>query len=444
MNKYPINIMHPKKVLYISFGVCLVLFGSSLIPKSNSTGYLTKDGTWCWFSDPRAVGLDNGNIITGWVKKDGTVEAAMFDPVKKETIRKTLFDRLQIDDHNNPAFTLTAEGDILATYTTHSGKDGFYQNKTKGFDISTFSTPEKVPLLDSNELIRFPKVHVTYANPFRLSSEQERIYCFGRWTGYKPNVMWTDDHGQNWTKSRVMITNFPFDPSNRPYVKYYSDGKSKIHIVFTDGHPRVEPSNSVYYAYYEAGSFYRADGTAITSMQNLPFEVKDASLVYAGNMKEGRAWIADIAQDQQGYPVILYTRSPAETDHHYWYAKYNGQKWISAEICNSGKWFPQTQPGNQERETHYFGNMSLVPSNTDVVYLSRQINRVFEIERWETQNDGEDWDVQAITEKSTYDNVRPFVPRGIPGDSEIVLWMENQEYIHYTKYQTSIKYHIGK
>ncbi len=157
---------------------------------------------------------------------------------------------------------------------------------------------------------------MTYANPFRLENEKNRIYCFGRWTGFKPNMMWSDNDGRTWTKSKVFITNYPFDHNNRPYVKYFSDGKSKIHIVFTDGHPRDEPTNSVYYAFYENGGFYKASGELICSMEQLPFEPKDASVVYNQILN----WPSDCiyCQDDESNPVILYTRSPKENIHEYW------------------------------------------------------------------------------------------------------------------------------
>ena len=429
-------------VNYSIFAFSIILLGCSNAKVNQN--YLTKDGVWCWFSDPRAI-FHEGKIVTGWVKEDGTIEAATLDPNNGQTSAYHLYPQLEPDDHDNPAFTSTDENGIIACYTTHSGKDGFYLNYG---DITNgqiqFSDPVKIPLLDSSELQRFPKVHVTYANPYRLKNENNRIYCFGRWTGYKPNMMWSDDHGKHWTKSKVFITNHPFDPNNRPYVKYYSDGQSKIHMVFTDGHPRVEPTNSVYYACYENGTFYRADGTVIRNMQNLPFEPKDADVVYQSNETQGRAWIADLAQDPAGQPVILYTRSPSETDHRYWYARYDGKNWQDYEICKSGKWFPQTQADETERETYYFGNLSVNPQNTNVVYLSRQVNQVFEIERWETSDYGKTWKSQPITQNSTYDNVRPYIPRGDNGGRELVLWMENQKYIHYTDYRTSIKYAIVK
>lgn len=419
----------------------LTLF-SACQTQAPTTSYLTDDGAWCWFSDPRAI-LDGQQVITGWVKTDGTIEAASLD-LNKEIIKtQALYPELQSDDHDNPAFVQTADGKLIATYTTHSGPDGFFMNITsQGTDIESFGEPVNISLLDSTQLEEFPKVHVTYTNPYRLEAEDGRLYCFGRWTGYKPNMMWSDDNGSTWTKSKVFITNYPFDPNNRPYAKYYSDGQSRIHIIFTDGHPRVEPTNSVYYAYYENGAFFRADGTQIADMESIPFEPKDASVIYQSTETEGRAWIADVAADEKGKPVILYTRSPSETDHRYWYAKYDGSQWINNEMCAAGKWFPQTQAGKTEREPHYFGNLSVNPNNTNVVYLSREVEEVFEIERWETNNDGKSWESRAVTQNSTLDNVRPYVPRNGDGNTEIVLWMENEKYVHYTDFKTAIKYYI--
>ena len=421
----------------------LIFLFSTGCTSKKSIGYLNQDGAWCWFSDPRAI-YDDDHIITGWVKMDGTVEALSFNPKTKEIKTKALYPELQFDDHNNPAFVKTGNGNIIAAYTTHSGRDGFFINTASSKSPLGFGEAVKVSLLDSAQLELFPKVHVTYANPYRLEAENNRLYCFGRWTGYKPNMMWSDDNGKSWSKSKVFITNHPFDPNNRPYVKYYSDGKSKIHIIFTDGHPRIEPTNSVYYAYYENGAFYKADGTQIADMKSIPFEPKDATVIFQSNEKEGRSWIADVAQDEKGNPVILYTKSPSETDHRYWYAKYDGQKWFNSEICAAGRWFPQTQEGKTEREPHYFGNLTLNPANTNVVYLSRQVNGVFEIERRETKDNGKTWNILPITKDSEFDNVRPYVPRYGNSNGEVVLWMENQKYIHYTNYQTSVKYYIHK
>lgn len=270
------------------------------------------------------------------------------------------------------------------------------------------------------------------------------MFVFGRWIGFKPNMMISSDNGKTWDEQYVVISSEPFDPNNRPYVKYYSDGKSKIHLVFTDGHPEVEPQNSVYYCYYENGAFWRADGTQICNLEQLPFSPEEASLVYKPSANSGRAWIADIVV-KNDIPYILYSRHPEKTDHRYQYAHFNKNEntWEDFEICKAGKWFPQTQPGKTERESYYMGNLTLHPENTNVVYLSRQVNGIFEIEKHETGDGGANWAVTPVTQNSVYDNVRPYIPRNIPKNAKpVVLWMENKKYIHYTDYDASIKYFI--
>ena len=74
-----------------------------------------------------------------------------------------------------------------------------------------------------------------------------------------------------------------------------------------------------------------------------------------------------------------------------------------------------------------------------VVYCSRPVGGIYEIERFETPDGGGTWFSYPVTSGSTMNNIRPGVPRGhIPGGIE-VLWMHGG-YIHYTDYRTSIRF----
>jgi len=414
---------------------------------NNSIATLTTDGAWCWFSNPRAVYYSKNEIISGWVKKDGSVEVASLNLETEQKEFENIFPQMQVDDHNNPAFTVLPNGNIFAMYTWHSTKKGVVSNTTtKGADVHSFADKVIFKPTTDELLERFPRETYTYANPYVLSEENNKLFAFGRYIGFKPNLIISDDKGKTWDEKYVVITDVPFTPGNRPYVNYYSDGKSKIHLVFTDGHPEVEPTNSVYYCYYEKGAFWKVDGTKICDLSDLPFQVSDASIVYKADTTTGRAWIADIVE-KNNIPYIVYSRYPSKTDHRYHYAWYNPElkKWDDVEICKSGKWFPQTQPGETERESYYMGNLILHPVYPDIVYLSRQVNNRFEIEKFVTPDQGKSWEITPITSNSTYDQVRPYVPRNQPvGAETVVMWMENKRYIHYTDYDTAIKYFIDK
>ncbi len=412
----------------------------------NSIYTFTDDGAWCWFSNPRAIYYSENEIITGWVKKDGSIEVASLNLDTEEKKVNNIFPKLEVDDHDNPAFTVLPEGNIFTMFAWHSTKKGvIYNATTNGANINSFGENVVFKPKTDELLKRFPRETCTYANPYYLEDEN-KLFVFGRWIGFKPNLIISSDNGKTWDEQQVVISSEPFDPNNRPYVNYYSDGKSKIHLIFTDGHPRNEERNSVYYCYYEKGAFWKVDGTKICNLSELPFTVKDASLVYKPTETSGRAWIADVVV-KENKPVILYSRHPEETDHRYHYASYNSEtdSWEDYEICKAGSWFPQTQENKVEREPHYMGNLTLHPVNPDIVYLSRQINNRFEIEKFETNNKGKTWKITPITSNSSYDNVRPYVPRNQPKDAKtVVLWMQNKKYIHYTNYDTSIKYFVDQ
>ncbi len=437
-----------QRFLYFYIFYSLLCF--PLLVTGQAQGKLTDDGAWCWFSDPRAVYSHPRKdlIVTGWVTKNGSVEAASLDLKTGRMEKTTLYSKLEVDDHDNPAFLALPDGNLLAMYTWHGGKKdamGVIRNTTAvPGDVRSFSGPH-VFLPKTEALLKtFVRETYTYANPFMLSRENNRIYCFGRWTGFKPNLITSEDGGKTWSDPKVVVTSRNLDVNNRPYVKYYSDGISRVHMIFTDGHPAVEPLNSVYYCYYEDGSFWRADGSRICTVEQLPFHPSDASLVYQASRETGKAWIFDIVADKDK-PVVAYTRYPTDTLHHYYYARYEGGSWQHHKLIESGKWFPQTQPGAREREVNYSGGMTFDPSDPSVIYLSHQVDGRFEISKAKRERSGNSWKITPVTRDSEFDNVRPFVPRfRKKGEKNVLLWMQNRKYIHYTDYDTSIMYKVIK
>ena len=73
-----------------------------------------------------------------------------------------------------------------------------------------------------------------------------------------------------------------------------------------------------------------------------------------------------------------------------------------------------------------------------MLFLSRQVEGEFEIERWETADLGATWTHQAITAGSGAKNVRPFVPRNRQLGEIEVLWMQGR-YDHWTEYETALR-----
>ncbi len=394
----------------------------------------TPDGGWCWFSDPRALARD-GRTYAGWVTVDGSIAVGAWDHATGRIATQVLHPALERDDHDNPALLFLPDGRLAAFYSRHAKGDMLLRVTTRPGDITEW-TPERSLGFAVPE--RGMK-GTTYANPVLLAAEADALYVFWRGSDFKPTFAVSRDLGETWSAPRTLIARPGADNTNRPYLKLCSDGAGRIDFAFTDGHPRDEPVNSVYYVRYEHGGFFKADGTRLGGMADLPLDPARCDRVYAG-ANLGRAWVWDIAIAPDGRPAIAFTRLPAETDHHYEFGRWDGTAWKISEICPAGGWFPQTPPGRKEREPHYSGGMSLDQADPFTLYTSRSIDGVFEIERWHSADAGATWTSRPVTEHSRHDNVRPFAVRNSAGGGgPEVLWLGIGRYVHYTDFQTALK-----
>lgn len=388
---------------------------------------LTNDGAWNWIEDPRAVHIEGrrNRTYAGWVNRHGDLQIGAYDHASDRSEIVTLKNHWEVDDHDSPSILVLPDRRLMVFYTRHNLIGLYSQTTTRPEDISAWEP----------EITVVKTARTTYSQPVYLADEK-LIYVFWRGESWKPTFATSRD-GKTWSAPRILVEQKGHEAEGiRPYFKIASDGKSTFHIAFTDGHPRDEPTNSIYYLKYVHGAFYKADGTRIGTMDTLPIQPSDSDIVYDAKPSKVRAWIWDVAQDSTGNPVIAYARFPKETDHRYHYAHWIGDHWLDTELVAAGGWFPQTPAGEHEREPHYSGGLALDHADPSIVYLSRKIDGMFEIERWITKNGGKTWRSTAITSKSTHPNVRPIVARNV-GGGEYVLWMQG-DYVHWIDYHTGI------
>jgi hypothetical protein len=390
---------------------------------------LADDGAWCWFQDPRAVYVERQHERTyaGWITARGSLEVGACDHRTGEVQRHALSGACLPDDHDSCSLLARDDGRLMAFYARH--------NQT-GLHCRTTTWPEDITAWDE-EVTVANTPRTTYSHPVFLRDEG-RFYAFWRGEEWKP-VFATSGDGITWTPPRMLVRERGREGGNiRPYIKIVADGRSAIHFAVTNGHPRNEPKNSVHYFRYERGGFFRADGTQIGNPQSLPLSLGDCDVVHDGKGTGIRAWIWDIALDAQGRPWIAYTRLPTTSDHRYCWARWDGRHWSGGEITPAGRWFPQTPLWRREREPHYSGGIAFKHADPSILYVSRRIRGVFEIEKWIATDAGRTWTSTPITRDSVHDNVRPVVPRGYAKESDLVLWMHGR-YVHYTDFRTGIR-----
>lgn len=401
-------------------------------PAAGETLVLNPNGAWCWFQDERAL-VYQDKLTVASIGNSGDVQATTWDMKNGLIGIATLHPHFQIDDHNTPGLLLRSDGRIMAFYTTHGGTRSpqrrmYFRVTARPGDASEWE-PEQS--FDAGVEAGF-----TYANPFQLAAENNRLYLFWRALDFNPTWSCSDDLGGQWRRGANHIY---YKAGERPYVKYASNGVDTIHFAFTDGHPDRDFKNSLWHAYYKDGALYRSDGTFVRKLRDGPIQVAEATRVYDGSTSpHGEAWVWDLHLDKAGRPVIVYSSHPGPMDHRYRYARWNGRNWEDHQIAYAGKRLYAQQP-------YYSGGICLDPDDTRVVYLSSDVDirngrpdtsGHWEIYRGATGDSGKSWRWEQVTRDSDLDNLRPVVPAKHPGRT-FVLWYRGK-YTAYTNFETEV------
>ena len=378
------------------------------------------DGAWSWFADPRAVHDPlRGRTYVGWVARDGDIKVAAYDHGTLMRATVDLHPHLQGDDHANPAIQLLPDGRLRVFYSGHGGNRMYYRTSLAPGDVGAWSEERTIPGNTPGSW------GYTYPNPVRLAAEA-RTYLFWRGGNFNPTFATQDDGADGWSAARNLI----FVASERPYVKYDSDGVDTIHLAFTNAHPREASDVNIYYAAVRGGELRHADGSLAGTLA-APITPSDADLVYDG---AANAWVHDVAHDAQGNPVIVFARFPAPDDHRYMYARWTGSEWSVHEITPAGGSIHDVAG-----EEQYSAGITLDHEDPSIVELSRPVAGTFEVETWRTPDGGASWEQRAVTAGSSAKNVRPVTPRGMkPFSTDLaVVWMHGV-YTSYVDYKTSI------
>ena len=409
----------------------------TVYPYAEDYQVITRDGAWCWFSDPRAIYVDD-KMFGGFVDKEGSIWAFCYDPSTCQSKQYKLFNKLDYDDHANPSIMALSDQRLVLFFSAHGGTKNspiYYAVSKYPSDISSWEEVQEInPEMEGS-------LGVCYTNPVMLSDENNRVYLFFRGRDFKPTCIYTDDL-KTWSQPINLVRNDPgYGQGGRPYTKITTNHKDKIFFAFTDAHPRDRATNSIYFMMYKNGKICKADGTVVSETLGsiIPSPVDK---VYDATRTFDKAWIWDIAFDESEKPILVYARfSDRDNKHSYWYARWNGIKWENHKITDAGQWFQRTEYVKEkpEYECNYSGGVYLDHENPNILYTSRPINDRFEIEKWTFTGGKQKWITEAITYQSEKDNVRPFVVRNHRGSQPSVLWMYNYKYPGFKAYDCAIR-----
>jgi len=416
---------------------------------TSETIVLNDDGGWCWFESPGALQhgslLIVGSVASGGHDKSrhGNIELHIYDCKTQKTELVTLHEQFELDDHDGPALFVRPDGRLLVLYAKHG---------TEPHNYSRISLPDAKSFLELSSVEIYtpsPTTELTYSNLFLLPSESNRVYNFfrGLHGSYKPSYLYSDDFGTTWQTGNIYI-NVPSTQKHRPYVRYTSNERDTIHMIYTEGHPR-DFDNSVYHIYYRDGQLHQSDGKKLSSLQVGLDSPDQGTVIYRGDAQHV-AWIVDLILDKNERPVCIYSVQydsanlpvgQGGEDIRFFYARWDGSNWQSYPLAFAGC---RLYSG----EDDYTGLAAIEPDDPSIVYVSTNSNPVsgeplisqtdgqrhHELFVGKTENNGETWTWTPLTSSSKADNLRPMRPKCTSSNPyRSLVWLRG-EYRAYTDY----------
>ncbi len=408
------------------------------------SGYeLANEGAWCWFADPRAMHNPDANAsYVGYIDVHGNIKATQYDFANNSRSEVLVRSYFQPDDHDNPTFLTLPDGRILIIYSRHTDERAFYYRISKRpGDISDLGDEKKITT----------SANTTYPSPFILSDDPEHFYLCWRGIGWHPTIARftlpdaNDEVTADWGPFQMVQST-----GARPYAKYYSNGKDKLYMTYTTGHPDNEQPNWVYFNAININATKGADGkvsvnptledvngTKLSTIADGKFAVnKQASYktsypaTVVSAPSNTRDWVWQLVNDSQGRPTIAMVRiDGGKTKHEYYLAKWVQGQWRLSYLADGGGRFHSSNT-----EYCYSGGMAIDPQDASVVYLSIPTEgshgKVYEIWKYTLNDDGSVASKEQVTENSVKNNVRPYILPASQGSPLRLAWM-NGDYFYW-------------
>lgn len=437
-----------KRTLYLLLLSALGITQPAMAQNTGSySGHtVAQEGAWCWFADPRALHYENksGSInatYLGYIDNHGSIKATQVDWNTKTTSEVMIRSWFQPDDHDNPSFLVLPDERILIIYSRHTDEACFYYRVSKRpGDITSLGEEKRLATANNT----------TYPNPYILADDPDHIYMCWRGIGWHPTVALmsmpdaNDDIRFTWGPYQMVQST-----GARPYAKYMSNGKDKIYLAYTTGHPDNEYPNWLYCNVFDINDkcLYDIKGNKLSTVADGKFKVSktdDYRNAYPSTIvditPDRRDWIWNMAFDTKGNPVIGMTKiSQDKQNHDYYYAQWDGNAWSASFIANGGKYFHHSS----ETENCYSSGMAIDRDNPHIVYCGVPVNGIHEIWQYTLDAKGKVASSKAVTHGSAKSNARPFVIEGTKSakrgaDRLRLSWMNGDYYywIVNTRYTT--------
>ena len=280
------------------------------------------------FRDPRAIHHD-GRTFTGWISTTGNVWVA--SGFRAAAAKTLIYRGLGVDDHNNPSLVFRRDGHIVVFFSPHSGR---HLPRTRSAGCATgractrtrSRSSGKVHTVDTN----VPGgLGYTYPNPIQ---QRDKLWLFwrgGTGTRRSPTPATAATTGSRRASSSTSATSSGRTRSTRrrpqPHPRHLL--RRPPELVEDEPALRALPEQRAVRGEREAARDVREPAAAhVQARPHLPLQ---------------RPWRARVAARRrarpQGRPYVVYTRRLGGTRDTFYYAYFNGTRWVSRKIVEAGR-----------------------------------------------------------------------------------------------------------
>ena len=415
------------------------------------------NGGWTWYNDERVVvDAEGGNLVVSSARSsagsqtaDTNIDAVIYNLASGEKEKMALGSLSYSDDHNNGGIVVKNPGEYFVAFAHHNVDCNTYWRNygASGWsDKVTYTWGQGCPWGTRPD-------EITYNNPWKMSSENNRLYNFIRSVNTSPNFLVSEDNGENWTYGG-RLTASPQQGYNAGYYKYWGNGVDRIDFFATEAHPR-DANTSVWHGYVKGGKSYNSTDQEIDGdiFDGEAPEITEFTNVFrAGGQLNGvtlhRLWNFDIARYEDGTIGVLWQgreneclnqdKNSCNPGHHLAYSRFNGTEWSSTYLVPGGRTLYRNRSDWWEED--YLGGGALDPDDPHVIYVSTPIDprdgttdhTMHEIWKGVSCDDGATFQWTPMTMNSANENLRPVVPKW-DAENTAVLWFQGN-------YQTAQMY----
>lgn len=350
------------------------------------------DALASWWSGPQAIKVGGSYYLTG-ISATGKQVAGII-PADGTSATRVEIGTTDADDHNTPGMLVESDQVAIVAWCGHNADNNI--NVRKGQSVGSLSDLLAATTINCGGA-------TTYAQLYREPGTSN-IIIFTRIADRYWYLVRSTDWGESWGTPTAL---FDAGISNKSYVTAAQEGALLRVAVY--GHPTSSTLHEIYACTISlaTGEIAKLDGTAVDNFLTptaLPVAVSSLTLVY--DPPEGsNVRLFDVSDQWE----IGFCEWTSDDDAAYKYLHYDDGTFTKRDMVATGAVF------GYDAATHYHGGMAFPrPAVGGVVYLTREDDSVWTLERWQTANGGQSWTTTVLF-TSTAKLIRPMAVVGGSG-----------------------------